>query len=550
MPEAPSLQLALHRRQTVLIARALAGKSDTFRRYEERYRRRARTIERVLSREEVIRASLEADVLHVGDYHTLPQAQGFFLELVRRARHQPRPLVLALECLEGRFQPLLDRWHTGELQAEAFFQRLAAARPDSLALWPSFRALLREAVETGLPILAIDLRARGPEALARRDTHAAARIAACVLGEERPRVLVLSGQFHVTPCHLPDAVSRALGGRAAQVAQRTLFQNCEAPYFELLEQGRDPLAHGAVLEGGALCAFTASPTVAQRTFLDYLEAGDAGLEASDGEVHLAVPTMVRAIALAMGLPGEEAGSPQGAPVEPAPGESLLVIPAGAHDPLEQLTARAHFSEDELRAIHEHLRLGESLYVPRARTICLASLSVHDAAEEAARHLRHRFVGARMDADRGWEQAFYARVWEEAFGFFGSRLLAPGRPCEGLASWGRTLQESTGEPRRIAAFVLAHRALEADPSADPEQLAPPRNLRHFRAASRALGVLLGDALSRAWQAGEVDRDAIRALFRDPLDAPRALYLAWSRRLLSAGSRPAAPRAPAQASAAPA
>lgn len=539
MPDAPSLQLALHRRQTALIARAMEGRHDHFRTYEARYRRRARGVAQVLSREAVLQAALAADVLHVGDYHTLPQAQGLYLELVERARSAGRPLVLALECVEGRFQPLLDRLSTGALTADAFFEQLEVERPDALALWPTFRAMLVGAVQAGLSLLAIDLRASGPDALARRDTYAAARIAACAKRAERPRVLVLSGQFHVAPCHLPAAVSRALGTHAASVVQHTLFQNCEGPYFELLAQGRDPLAHGAVLEGGALCAFSASPTVAQRTFLDYLEEGDASLDGATPDVHLAVPELVREIALALGLP--EVGTAP--PASPA----LLVIPAGAHDVLAQLQARGRFSSEELATLFEHLRVGERLYVPRAHAICLSTLSRDDAAVEAARHLRHLALGSRRDADQAWDEAFYARVWDEALACFGAQVLARRRPAEGLAAWGRTLREGTGELRRIAAFVLEHKACEAAPQAAPKWPTPPRNPRLAHAAARALGHLLGEALGRAWREQPGNREALRELFVDPLEAPRARYLAWIRHLTPAARPRRSPRPRAQAAA---
>jgi hypothetical protein len=62
-----------------------------------------------------------------------------------------------------------------------------------------------------------------------------------------------------------------------------------------------------------------------------------------------------------------------------------------------------------------------------------------------------------------------------------------------------------------------------------KLLPLRRDRLFHGVSHALGYLLGDALYRAFDAGRVDRAALRALFRDPFEDPRAAYFAWVRRL---------------------
>lgn len=540
MSQAHSLQLALHRRQSACIARTLGEKDAPFRRYEARYRRRARSVAEILPREALLDRALASDVLHVGDYHTLPQAQALFLELVQRAQVQARPLVLALECVEGRFQPLLERWRSGTIDADTFFEQLEAARPEALALWPTFRALLTWAVEAGIPVLAIDLRTRAADALNRRDAYAASRIAETLRQQPGARVLVLSGQFHVAPCHLPAALTRALGTEATRVVQRTLFQNCEAPYFELLGRGHDPLAMGAELAGGALCAFTASPTLAQRTFLDYLEAGDASVFAARGDVHREIPGMVRRLAGVLGIV-------RGGGAATAPTDGLLVVPAGAPDVLAQLAGRARFAPDELRALGERLRRGESLYVPQATAVCLTSLSMSDAAFEAARHLRHRALGAEVPSARDIAGSFYARVWEVALGHFGARLVAPAPASEGLAAWSRSLREGTGELRRVAAFVLTHKALETARSREQlDALALPRSCRVVDAIARALGSLLGEGLARAWREDVEARASLRALFVDPLASPREDYLSWVARLTPARRRrPTGSRAPSAA-----
>src|SRR5690606_17626640 len=333
----------------------------------------------------------------------------------------------------------------------------------------------------------------------------------------RPQVLVLAGQFHVTPCHLPASLSQRLGaGHGLQM--RTLYQNCEQPWFALQAAGLDPLRHGVTFEDGALGVFSASPTLAQRTFLDYLEAGDEVLGSFAIDVHMQVPRMVLHLARMIGIH-----------VPRAAREALQVIPPGSGEALLRLNARAVFNAREQTQLSRHLLEGHSLYVPRADTICLGSLSRHHAAEEAAHRLRHLAVGARMEADRPRTDAFYSRIWEEALGFLARRMLHPERPCQGLADWSGALRDEVGEARAIAAYVLSHKAMEMRETPVPDALPPPRETGRFNAVTHALGYLLGDALSRSWREGTLSRGTLRALFRDPLEQPFDLYLRWSRQL---------------------
>ena len=64
---------------------------------------------------EVKKSVCAADVVYVGDYHTLKLAQTGYLDLVREAVKTNRRVVLALELVEGRHQPTLDDFLAGTL---------------------------------------------------------------------------------------------------------------------------------------------------------------------------------------------------------------------------------------------------------------------------------------------------------------------------------------------------------------------------------------------------------------------------------------------------
>ncbi|MEN9798355.1 MAG: hypothetical protein RL653_2051, partial [Pseudomonadota bacterium] len=74
-----ALQMALYRMQSARIADAVQGHSPAFRAYEARYQRATSGRFRVVPRGEITAAVRDADVVYVGDYHTLRLSQRTYL---------------------------------------------------------------------------------------------------------------------------------------------------------------------------------------------------------------------------------------------------------------------------------------------------------------------------------------------------------------------------------------------------------------------------------------------------------------------------------------
>jgi hypothetical protein len=457
-----------------------------------------------------------ADVVYVGDYHTLPLAQETYLELVEGVREEGRRVVLALECVEGRHQAAVDAYLAGRLAERSLLARLGHGANPGQGSWSGLRALLTYAKRHRLEVVGIDRRAQGERSLALRDAYAAERIARAVRAEDRPRVMVLVGQYHVTPCHLPAQVEQVLGEAHASRGL-VVYQNAEGVYWRLAREGKAGEARAVELADGSLCLLNASPVVCQQSFLDYLEAesGDAPLR------ERGAPERFREMA---SLIGRLAGVPVGRALD-----EVEVVTAADEDALVRIQQRGRFSQGELAQLRRHILSRESCYIPRARTAYLASLSLNHAAEEAAHFVRHCAVGDAMEAPRRASDAFYARCLEEALGFFGSKLVNPRRTCVGTGEWALRFAQARGVERQIAAFVLAHKAAEVEVPDEAVKLMPLRKDRLFHGVSHALGYLLGDALYRGFDGDRVDRAELRALFRHPLEDPRATYFDWVRRL---------------------
>jgi hypothetical protein len=511
-----SLQQSLYRRQQQKIRQLVVGASPAFRRYEAQYRRATQSFRRRLGLAEVHQQLLAADVVYVGDYHTLKAAQQGYLELITAAVASGRRVVLALELVEGKHQAQVDALISGRIKARTFLDRIGHPYRGAFDVWPHFEPIFDFARTQRLEVTAIDRRSSGSRSLQVRDAYAAKRIAALARADDRPLVLVLMGQFHVAPDHLPAKVKRELG--AVDRQHLVIYQNAEGVYWALAREGRADSTRAVEVRPGELCLISSSPVVCQQSFLDYVEAelGDAPLE------ERGAPAAFRHLAKVI-------GELVGVDVTEALEEVQVVTPGTLGSGIWE---RRGFSRAEIKALEDHVLSRESAYVPRAKLAYLASLSLNHAAEEAAHFVRHVCVGKAMEAPRPRAEAFFARCLEEALGFFGSRLVNGARRCMQISEWSELFSRGSAEQRRIAAFVLALKAAEADEPAEAKRLVPPDD-KLFHAVSHALGYLLGEALFRAFDSGRLHPNEVRGLFTDPFRHAAERYFALCARLFAAG-----------------
>lgn len=536
-----SLQRSLFKHQARQISQQVQGASAHFRAYQRRYERATRRYRRVIALSEVDARIVKADLVYVGDYHTLRMAQQAYLALLQNALKSGRRVVLALEFVETRHQATLDAYVAGKLSEKAFLSRIGHPYRGPFDIWPGFAPIFEVARSRKLEVLAIDRRASGPRSLELRDVAAARPIARASRAADRPLVLTLVGQFHVAPEHLPRKVDALLG--ATQRQSLVVYQNAEGVYWSLARGGRVESTRAVAISERELCLVNTSPVVCQRSFLDYVEAevGDAPIAGSG--IALTFRHLARDIGRFTGLKVGAAAN------------QVMVLSAGDSDVMERLQKRARFSPAEVRHLEKHVLSLESAWIPRARVVWLASLSLNHVAEEAAHFVRHLCVGDAMERPRPRADAFWARCLEEALGFFGSRLVNPKRRCTQLDEWTWHFESGKGELKRVAAFTLAIAAALGEDLANPrlvtgsgvtgrdrgdqllgaaQKMVPLSGVPLLHGVSHALGYLLGDALARAYACKTISAADVRALFRDPFEQPAVAFAALARRLELFGS----------------
>ncbi len=519
------LQRRLWERQKKLITASVHGGSAAFRAYEARYLKATRGYLREARYAELLDAIAQADLVFVGDYHTLKQSQRSFLKLVQR-RWPRRPLVLGLEFVQGRHQAALDDFLAGRVGEARFLERIEYRRHAVFDTWENFRPILEEARKHQLPVVALDLLGGARTTLAQRDEYAARRIAQALGRAPGAQLLALAGQLHVAPAHLPAAVARQL---PVKLTSLSVYQNCEAIWWALQREGRELEVEACVVRAGEWCLINTPPVVVQQSFLDWIEGGAEPLESSHPETRFR--ELARLVARFLRLDGKEFRAAL---------EQVSVYTAGDLSFLGPLRKRG-FSPAEIQQITRQILSRESYYIPRAKIAYLANLSVNHAAEEATHFLRHVVSGAGEE-ERGLVDAFYARALEEAYAFCGSKIVNPRRKCPHAPEFERLLRGPDPFTRQVARFVLDHLRIERGEllRASLRGLYRSRGSDLFNAVTHSLGYMLGERLYYALANGQMLKSEVRELFLDPLDEEGDAFLTY----LDLSKRLAAVRIPAR------
>ncbi|MBS1853091.1 MAG: ChaN family lipoprotein [Acidobacteria bacterium] len=474
---------------------ALAGVEREIRAYDSNGRRKYlrefsqafRAYESVLAPQDLQAAIHAADLLLVGDYHALPSAQRYAAALLEnRAQPGDRPVVLGVETIFARDQHILEEWWRREIEEQEFRERIRFDL-DWGYDWAPFYELLVTAREHAEAIYGLDCMPREDlRKIGTRDRHAAHKIAEIRAKHPEAVILVLFGESHLAPAHLPKLVREHL----PQERILNILQNVDALYWRAAGERQEHVDAVRVSED-VICAFNSTPLEKYENYRLHLSRW--GREADEGPD--VAPTIYNLIdSLLRFLEIDRYSSHNG--TQPKFLVDLLpeVYGPESEGRLGRLLLRRGLQPAEFDAMLRQVEERGSVYLSAINAIYLREFHMMYAAEDAARFLHQACMGLpalRAPQDRAGQA--WAQVVEETLAYFGSCVLYPARrgkrEGEVAAAWQRFPE-------------IARRG-------DAEKCAP---------AARELGLLLGRDLYEAYLAGRMSRAALRRLYLAHLDVP--------------------------------
>ena len=197
-----------------------------------------------LTAEQLNQRLVSADVLLIGDYHALPASQRFAGNTVE-ALAQKRPVVLGIEAVLSRDQHILEAWWRREISEETLRRRLRFDGEWGYD-WDPFYGLLVAARENAEGIYGLDCMPRNDlRRIRSRDRHAAAKIREMRHLHPGAALLVLFGESHMAPQHLPALLKKAM----PEERLLTVLQNLDSIYWAATQAG----APAVTVEADTLC---------------------------------------------------------------------------------------------------------------------------------------------------------------------------------------------------------------------------------------------------------------------------------------------------------
>jgi uncharacterized iron-regulated protein len=506
-----------------------------------------RTYEGVLTGAQVQEAMQPADLVLIGDYHALPACQRFASSLLeQRALIGDRPVVLGVETIFARDQHIVEEWWRREIDEHELRERMRF-QLDWGYDWEPFYELLVTARDHADAIYGLDCMPREDlRKIGARDRHAADKLAEIRQRHPEAVILVLFGESHLAPDHLPREVRTLL----PQDRMLTVLQNVDALYWRAAGELHDRVEAVRVADD-VICVFNATPL---EKYENYRLCLDRWRREESDQPDLG-PTVYNLIDGLVRFLGINRYSPHNS-TQPKFLVDLLpeVYYRSSDGLLRRLLSRKGVSEEEREAMLQRVEDRGCAYLPQVNAFYMHDFQMQHASEEAARFLHHACRGlparvtAREEAADEPADFFYGRVLENALAYFGSRVLYPSRAAvreSDLRDLGEQTREDierqTGlgfaESMRAIDFLLLHRLLEVD-AKQCEQVrgSLDEGIRSsgdkFEYITGQLGYLLGCDLYDGYLEGRIPPAFVRGLFLTHVDEPgtaRDAYFTLVQRL---------------------
>lgn len=489
--------------------------------YERRYRAAITRYHNIADHDHLLKSLKAADIIYVGDYHTCPQSQRSFLRVLKSLRkHSRRPILLCLELFHKSMQAVVDGYVAGRITEDTFLRRIKLRERWVFDLWGNFKPIMEFARYHHMPVIGTEVASEGAS-LFKRDRLAGDYIAEIAQKYPQHQIIVLIGDLHLAPAHLPAEVSRALKHRKIEKKCLTIYQNSDAIYWKLAKQGLVEKVDVVKIREDAFCIMHTPPIVCQQSYLNWLEHEEGEIDYADARHNFL--ELVDRIAHYLRIPL----GPQKDEIE--------VYTCGDLSFLKHLEKDRHFSKEEVRRIKRQILASESYFIPKKPLVYLANLSLNHAAEEASHYLKYLCTGEEHPRDR--IDAFYANVLHEALGFFGSKLINPKRKCFHVNEY-RTMLRYFKHHRipkgresevEIAKLLLAYKLWEHRGAALAATFVFNQPHDVFFALTHALGYMLGDLMFYGLMSNVIRKKDICSLFMDNWQDDGAPFRSYMRML---------------------
>ena len=499
----------IYRQNRQIISKSVIHTDRHFRRYEKEYLHAVSRYQSISTIGEVEEAMMKAQVIYVGDYHTLNQSQRSFLRILRGFIRKTDRFCLGLEVIQSRHQQWLDKYMQGKISDRNFLKKIGFQEHWFFDLWENFRPVFDFARHHRIPLYGIEISPGIGTSLQKRDFEMARLIYEIYRKNPVFKIFVFVGDLHLAKQHLPLQVEKIFSREKIRLKTVTLFQNSESIYWKLAVKGIEHEVQVVRVSRNEFCRMHTPPIVAQQSYLNWLEHEEGILDYADAK-HTFLDYLDRIASfldIKLGPTKEE----------------VEVFTCGDLSFLKKLKSSGKFSASELREIKRQILRSESYTIPKMKYVYLANVSVNHAGEEASHYLKYLSSGEEMP--RPMQDAFYANILHEALSFFGSKIINHRRKCHRPSEFVRLIRYLTHNRRSLKGRGLEYQTalifLEHERKTKEGIPFHPNTIKSlsvdlFLAVTHAVGYYLGDRIFYGFLGGQLSKNYVRELFYDSME----------------------------------
>ena len=416
-----------------IVLRDSTGRRKYLREFTQAFRR----YEKTLTPEELDQQVSAAKILLVGDYHALAASQRYAGSLVEKIASKG-PVVLCVEAVLSRDQRILDFWWRREIGEEELRKRLRFDREWGYE-WQPFYELLSTARDHAEAIYGLDCMPRDDMRRIRsRDRHAAVKIAEARREHPNATILVLFGESHLAPEHLP----RILKGNLPGDSLLSILQNIDVLYWQAVAEN----ASAVRISPESVCVLNSSPLEKYESYRLCLERWNSDDQTDFGP---AVYNVIFSLARTLGF---RLDSPHNGTQPRYLADSLPEIVSfsesehtsyGAEPALGDRTQGGSRTGVLATSVVEEIDNTGCVYVAETNQFFIREFNMPQVAAQAARFLLHACRGMNMETS--------SRIGS-ALAHFGARLLSPEMTVHEHDAHGEQLYQSFVEGRITKAAI--------------------------------------------------------------------------------------------------
>ena len=280
-------------------------------------------------------------------------------------------MTVALEAIQSRFQKSLQEFFFGKIKQEEFVKRIGFKKHWFFDLWSNYEIIFDFLIYHHIPLFGIDADSRKNFTLAQRDYFMAENIVRFLERYPKEKIVVLAGDLHLAPGHLPAKIRMLAKRKKIKAPILTLYQNSPEIYWKLSEKQHLDHAFFVKIRDREYCRMHTPPVIVQQSYLNWLYHEGGGFDWADAKGSFLSIVQRIAEILDLKLPEDY--------------ENVEVYTCGDLSFLHKLKREKLYGKKEISVIKEEVVKSNSYFLPKARLVYLANVSLHHAA-----HLTLRF----------------------------------------------------------------------------------------------------------------------------------------------------------------